>query len=66
MYTDGLVESMNAAEEEFGLDALKKIISHGHQNGSTYLKDEIIRQVKNHIGTNPLEDDFTLLISRRV
>jgi serine phosphatase RsbU (regulator of sigma subunit) len=45
---------------------LKKIISHGHQNGSTYLKDEIIRQVKNHIGTNPLEDDFTLLISRRV
>ncbi len=66
MYTDGLVESMNEREEEFGLDALKKIITSSHQNGSATLKDEIIRQVKNHIGTKPLEDDFTLMISRRV
>ena len=66
MYTDGLVEAMNEQDEEFGLDSLKKIIKSGHSNGSTYLKDEIIRRVKNHIGMKPLEDDFTLLISRRV
>jgi sigma-B regulation protein RsbU (phosphoserine phosphatase) len=66
MYTDGLVESMNEREEEFGLDALKKIITSSRHNGSATLKDEIIRQVKNHIGTKPLEDDFTLMISRRV
>jgi sigma-B regulation protein RsbU (phosphoserine phosphatase) len=66
MYTDGLVESMNEREEEFGLDALKKIITTSRHNGSASLKDEIIRQVKNHIGTKPLEDDFTLMISRRV
>jgi sigma-B regulation protein RsbU (phosphoserine phosphatase) len=66
MYTDGLVESMNKKEEEFGLEALKKIITSNHRQGSALLKDEIIRQVKNHIGNRPLEDDFTLLISRRL
>ena len=66
MYTDGLVESMNEQEEEFGLAALKKLITTFHQNGSENLKNEIIRQVKNHIGVNPMEDDFTLLISRRI
>jgi sigma-B regulation protein RsbU (phosphoserine phosphatase) len=66
MYTDGLVEAMNEQEEEFGLDTLKKIIELGHHSSSAYLKDEIMRRVKNHIGIKPLEDDFTLLISRRI
>jgi phosphoserine phosphatase RsbU/P len=66
LYTDGLVETMNEQEVEFGLDALKKIIGSGHRNGSEYLKDEIIRRVKKHLGQNPMEDDFTLLISRRI
>jgi sigma-B regulation protein RsbU (phosphoserine phosphatase) len=66
MYTDGLVESMNEQEQEFGLTALKKLIIDTHRKGSEYLKNEIIRQVKDHIGDHPMEDDFTLLISRRI
>jgi sigma-B regulation protein RsbU (phosphoserine phosphatase) len=66
MYTDGLVEAMNFNEEEFELSRLKKILIENPSAKSDQLKGEIITQVNDHIGTNPLSDDFTLLISRKI
>ncbi len=66
MYTDGLVEAMNYNEEEFELSRLKKILIENPSANSDKLKEEIITQVNDHIGTIPLSDDFTLLISRKI
>jgi sigma-B regulation protein RsbU (phosphoserine phosphatase) len=66
MYTDGLVEAMNYDEEEFELYRLKNILEENPSASSNRLKKEIITRVNDHIGTNPLSDDFTLLISRKI
>ncbi len=66
MYTDGLVEAMNKNEEEFEFSQLKDILSKHHSEDSSTLLNRIIKQVNIHIGANPMEDDFTLLVSRRI
>jgi sigma-B regulation protein RsbU (phosphoserine phosphatase) len=66
MYTDGLVEAMNEKEEEFEFDRLKDLLKNHHSENSQKILDRIFSQVKDHIGSNPMEDDFTLLVSRRL
>ncbi|TFH02102.1 MAG: GAF domain-containing protein [Calditrichales bacterium] len=66
MYTDGLVEAMNTEEEEFEMDRLKETILDTRDRKSEEIKKAIIERVHEHIGENPLTDDFTLLINRRI
>jgi sigma-B regulation protein RsbU (phosphoserine phosphatase) len=66
MYTDGLIEAMNEREEEFEFANLVKTVKENIILDSRGLKEEIIQRVKKHIGSIPLSDDFTLLISRRI
>lgn len=66
MYTDGLVEAMNSNEEEFDMLRLKNTIKDNRNISSNKLKKEIIGRIHDHIGDNPLSDDFTLLITRRI
>jgi sigma-B regulation protein RsbU (phosphoserine phosphatase) len=66
LYTDGLVEAMNKDEDEFEFDRLKEILKKHHTENSNLLLKRIFTQVKKHIGSNPMEDDFTLLVSRRI
>jgi sigma-B regulation protein RsbU (phosphoserine phosphatase) len=65
MYTDGLVEAMDNEETEFEMTGLKKTIKKSLKVSTEKLKEEIIDRVNDHIGAEPLSDDFTLLISRR-
>jgi sigma-B regulation protein RsbU (phosphoserine phosphatase) len=66
MYTDGLIEAMNEREEEFEFSNLVQTVKENINLDSNGLKEEIIQRVKQHIGSIPLSDDFTLLISRRI
>jgi len=66
MYTDGLVEAMDNEETEFEMTGLKTTIEESLSMNCEQLKDEIFKRVNDHIGTVPLSDDFTLLISRRI
>ena len=66
MYTDGLVEAMDNEETEFEMGALKTTIKESLSMNSDQLKEEIFKRVNDHIGAEPLSDDFTLLISRRI
>ncbi len=66
MYTDGLVEAMDSDEEEFEITGLKKTIKGCLLSSTEKLKQEIVEKVNDHIGAVPLNDDFTLLISRRI
>ena len=66
MYTDGLVEAMDSNENEFEMIRLKNTIKENRNVSSNKLKKEIIVRIHDHIGDNPLSDDFTLLITRRI
>jgi sigma-B regulation protein RsbU (phosphoserine phosphatase) len=66
MYTDGLVEAMNADEVEFEMAGLKNAINKNLNLPSRELKEKIRSQISKHIGDMPLTDDYTLLISKRI
>ena len=66
MYTDGLVEAMDNEDTEFDITGLKTTIKESLSMNCDQLKNEIFKRVNDHIGTVPLSDDFTLLISRRI
>ena len=66
LYTDGVVEAMNEKEEEFEFSRLKEIVLKNHKTGVEAIKNQIFSAVKHHVGTNPLEDDYTMMIARRI
>ncbi len=65
LYTDGLVEAMNDREEEYGEKRLIKILKENLHLSSEMLKSVIIQDVHKHIGSVPLQDDFTLLVIKK-
>ena len=66
MYTDGVTETFNNKNEQFGEDRLKEII----KNNSDRDISDIIRTVKNELeyfsGQKPQADDITMLIIRAI
>ena len=66
LYTDGVVEAMNQKEEEFEFKRLKDIIIANHHCSVEVIKEKIFSAVKHHIGSMPLEDDYTMMIARRI
>lgn len=61
LFTDGLSEAMNNAEEEYGEERIKrKICEHFHTNADTLVK-EIVKDVKSFDPTDPPRDDTTII-----
>lgn len=64
--TDGIVEAMDANEEQFGMERLKEIIVQHAGDSSSKLVHEIGTHVTGHyVGENP-PDDLTVLALRRL
>jgi len=66
MYTDGLVEAMNDKEEEYGEERLKNVLLQMRKHPAAEIKDTIYQQVDDFIAHSPLQDDFTLLVVKRL
>lgn len=65
MYTDGLVEAMNKENEEFGENRLQEIVSLNNKKEPSVIQELIKEQVKLHLGSVKLEDDFTLVVIKK-
>lgn len=63
-YTDGVTESMNLAEEEFGEKRLKEIIAEHSGGGARGVLDAVLDAVGTHTGGADQFDDLTLLVLR--
>lgn len=63
LYTDGITESFNAAEEEFGEQRLVEALRHHRELPSSALLAAIVDEVRQF---SPLEqhDDITLIVAR--
>jgi len=64
MYTDGINEAMNAADQEFGMDRMRKIAAKG--GSAEEMKAKIVSAVLEHIGSTPPFDDMCLVVLERV
>ena len=64
LYTDGLVEAMDAKDEEFGEENVIKIIKNKSNSTSKIIQKILIDEVKKHISDKKLEDDFTLVVTK--
>ncbi len=64
MYTDGVNEAMNAADEEFGMERVRKLTAEG--GNAEAIKDRIIQSVLSHVGSAPPFDDMCLVAIERV
>jgi len=61
-YTDGITESFNIKDEQFGEERLKKIIAENNSLGSKIITDKILEEVKKHSEGREQADDMTLLV----
>ena len=59
LYTDGLSEAENAAQEQFGEDRIEKAL-HGRKRSADHLEN-IRHQVSQFVGEAPQSDDLTML-----
>ncbi len=67
VYSDGITESMNSAEEEFGEENLEKglITAGADRCMPEKLIDSIFNACFAHSGNQPLSDDMTALVLAR-
>ncbi len=64
IYTDGIIEALNAAGEEFGEPRLAGLLREHHTEEVEAVRDAIIAAVDAHRGQYPLGDDTTFVIIR--
>ncbi len=62
--TDGVLEALNAASEEFGEERLRELIAAGSELPATDLLEKIQAQVAGWRGERPRNDDETIVIVR--
>lgn len=65
LYTDGITEAQNINKIQYQLERLCTVISANWDKSVSEIKDEIISDLRKHIGTQKVFDDITLLILKR-
>jgi len=65
LYTDGITEAKNIADEQYGVERLCEIISNNWHLAACQVKEAIIEDLKDFIGTQKIFDDITLLVIKR-
>ncbi len=66
IYSDGIVESMNAAQEQYGLDRLIGEVGGRLDEGAGGILSAIVAAARRHAGSAPQYDDMTVVVVKRV
>jgi sigma-B regulation protein RsbU (phosphoserine phosphatase) len=66
LYTDGVTEAINRAEEEFGEERLYAVITQNRHRPAEEIMAAILDAITAHAGDTPQFDDITLMILRAV
>ena len=65
LYTDGLSEAMNAAEEMFDLDHIRAALEGAHESALAGVRNRLLVRFAEHMNGSAAADDVTLLFLRR-
>ncbi len=66
LYTDGVTDAMNSAQESFGLDRLKALVRDHGRESAQELVQTINDAVAAFVGEATQFDDFTLVVASRI
>lgn len=65
LFTDGVTEAENEAEEQLGLEPVTELVTTMHGLPATTILDSITEHVRSFIGTAPAGDDVTMFALTR-
>jgi signal transduction histidine kinase/serine phosphatase RsbU (regulator of sigma subunit) len=65
LYTDGITEAMNCERIQYGVERLIEIVQLHKERPANDIKQLVIEDVKQYIGTQKLKDDITLVILKQ-
>ena len=65
LYTDGVIEAMNASGEMFGVDRLERVIASRRHDAARDLVGAVVDATRAFAGRSTYEDDFTLVVVKR-
>ncbi len=66
LYTDGVTEAMNKAEDLYGEERFRTMIEQCSAQSASALQGSILDDVRSFVGTEPASDDLTLLVAKRI
>jgi sigma-B regulation protein RsbU (phosphoserine phosphatase) len=64
LFTDGISEAMNAADDCFGEARLGRIVEEHAHLPSDQLRERILREIAAFVGDAPQHDDMTMILLR--
>ena len=64
LYTDGISEAMNEADDCFGDERLGRILEEHSGLPSEELRERVLREIAAFVGTAPQHDDMTMILLR--
>jgi len=64
LYSDGITEAENLADEEFGYERLEQILTDNAAAPVDFIRDELLRAVESFVGDAPQGDDQTVVMAR--
>ena len=65
LYTDGVTEALDAAEDEFGLERTMHSIRASAPEGAPAIIQRLLEDLRNYVGATPQNDDITLIAIRK-
>ncbi len=65
LYTDGITEAENPHRQFYGLERLCEVVSQNWQQSATEIQRAVIDDVRQHIGTQKVYDDISLLVLKQ-
>lgn len=65
LYTDGISEAMNSADEEYGEERLYEVVRANREESAAALVDRVFAAVKDFCGDAPQTDDMSMVVIRR-
>lgn len=65
LYTDGITEAENPDQQQYGLKHLIEVIKQNYQSSAEEIRQVIIDDLLQHIGTQKVYDDITLLVLKQ-
>ena len=65
IYSDGIIESMDAEHEQFGIERLTKVVETRLDEGARAILDAIVAAASAHAGAAQQYDDMTVVVVKR-
>jgi serine phosphatase RsbU (regulator of sigma subunit) len=66
LYTDGITEAANAADDLYGLERLCEVVSEHWEASAEEIKQAVVDDVIRHIGDQKVYDDLTLVVLKHI